>query len=90
MIETIFKQTKKPAFNKFASSFAENIKKYDVDQQVLLKELAGRIKTASEAMTTAGSNDFFEFLLQAMIDGSGILATVGHAISKIRDYAATA
>ena len=39
---------------------------------------------------TAGSSDFFKFLLQAMIDGSGILATVGHAISKIRDYASTA
>ena len=90
MIETIFKQTKKPATNPFASSFAENIKKHNVDQQVLIKELADRIKTAIEAMMAAKSSDFFKFLLQAMIDGSGILATVGHAISKIREYASTA
>ena len=90
MIEIIFRRTRKRATNEFASSFAEHIMKYNVDQQVLIEELADRIKIAIRAMRTAESEDFFKFLVQAMIDGSGILATVGRAISKIRDYASTA
>ena len=39
MIETIFNQTKKPATNEVALAIAEQLKKAEVDQQVLIKEL---------------------------------------------------
>ena len=59
MIETIFKQTKKPATNEVALAIAEQLKKTEVDQQVLIKELADRIKIAVGMMVATGGTSSF-------------------------------
>ena len=90
MIDTILKQTGKPATNDFALAMAESLKEAEVDRPTLIKELADRINTAITTMTAAQSNAFFTFLLHAMIKGGGRLATLGRAISTVKDYASTA
>ena len=76
MIDTIFKQTKKPATNSLASSIAENLKKTKVDQRKVEKELADRIKTA-QAMAKkdeSGGSNFYAYLGYSILIGGGILA----------------
>lgn len=71
-------------------AIAEQLNEIGVDQQVLIKELADWIKIATAAMSAAGgTSSFFVFLLDAMIKGGGILATVGHTVFTVRDHAST-
>lgn len=77
MIDTIFKQTGKPATNDFALSLAENHRKLkDIDETVLETELVERIKAAQEMMKKYKSDNFFPYLKYAIIIGGGILATL--------------
>ena len=78
MINTIFKQTGKPATNEFALSIAENLKRAKVDQRKVEKELADRIKTAQEMAKKdeSGGSNFYTYLGYSILIGGGILATV--------------
>lgn len=83
MIDTIFKETGKPATNKFALSIAEYLKKGMVDQTKLEEELADKIKTAQEMMkkdnsknAKEGNSNFYEYLRYAIIIGGGVLASL--------------
>ena len=79
MIETVVKQTKKPATNSLASSIAENLKKATkVDQKKVEEELADRIKKAQEMAKKdeSGGSNFYAYLGYSILIGGGILATV--------------
>ena len=90
MINTIVKQNRKPAINDVAQSVAAGLEILNVDEKILVKELADRIKISIEAMIIARSNDFFKFLLQSIISGDGLLSkliNIGLTVSK---YVSTA
>ena len=78
MIDTVFKQTRRPATNEFALSIAENLNKEKIDQVALEKELADIIKVAQDMMrdnAEENNDNFFSYLKYAiMAIGTGILA----------------
>ena len=65
MIDTIFRETGKPATNDFALSIAENLNKVEVDHQLIVKELAVRMKEIADRYnaTLPPRYDFFTLLL---------------------------
>ena len=90
-VDIVFKQTRKPATNKFALSIAKQLREVEVDQTKLEEELADRIKIAQEmakkAKDKSGASNFYAYLGYSVLISGGIIAAVmsGPAVIEALD-----